>query len=150
MAAIYQDSTVCLAATNARDSSIGLFSSWPRSASHSWSPESEIHQSTQVTHSHYSIVDETGNNRALLIRNKSRAGNVNINALNWRQNHYTWSDRMMTTDAGPFPLLMRGWAHQELLLALRVIHFGPGFLVVDCGQDVVCEDRHYNGDLVST
>lgn len=38
-----------------------------------------------------------------------------------------------------FPLLSRGWAYQERLLAPRVLHFGRHELLWECMQDLDCE-----------
>jgi hypothetical protein len=42
-------------------------------------------------------------------------------------------------DQADFPLLKRGWVHQERLLAPRVLHFGPQELWWECLEHVDCE-----------
>jgi hypothetical protein len=42
-------------------------------------------------------------------------------------------------DEANFPLLKRGWVHQERLLAPRVLHFGPQELWWECLEHVDCE-----------
>jgi hypothetical protein len=42
-------------------------------------------------------------------------------------------------NASAFPLLTRGWAYQERLLAPRVLHFGSQEIFWECMQDLDCE-----------
>ncbi|KAI8724343.1 HET domain-containing protein [Fusarium sp. LHS14.1] len=50
-----------------------------------------------------------------------------------------WDDIQGSRLLQEFPLLTRGWAYQERLLAPRVLHFCRGELVLECLRTTVCE-----------
>jgi hypothetical protein len=62
--------------------------------------------------------------------------------------HYEFS-REGSFGPEPWPLLKRGWALQERLLAPRVLHFGEFELLWECIEDTSCEcgDKYFSQNL---
>ncbi|KAM7202468.1 hypothetical protein V8F33_002688 [Rhypophila sp. PSN 637] len=50
-----------------------------------------------------------------------------------------WVNPLLNPSREIFPLLMRGWAFQERILAPRVLHFCNSELVWECNEEVICE-----------
>jgi len=68
----------------------------------------------------------------------SKLSSVNIGTLSARVfTHLPGTSTKDSTSA--LPLISRGWAFQERLLAPRVLHFGPDELIWDCNETRECQ-----------
>jgi hypothetical protein len=109
MAQIYMNSYITIAATASKDSSQGLF----RVHGHEHAPK---------TH-------------------QLQGQNLLKYDVHVRKPLPHFNNKSMRTkgEQDYFPLLQRGWVHQERLLSPRVVHFGPEEVLWECLNTTTCE-----------
>ncbi|KAF2710084.1 HET-domain-containing protein, partial [Pleomassaria siparia CBS 279.74] len=113
MAAIYQHSYLTLAATWARDGTMGC----------------------------YNVARDKSSNK--YEASTLHSDDSQLQSVYYRQQlpHWWASKRTsrFTRDGTNFPLLSRAWVFQERILSPRVLHFGEGELLWECLEEYTCE-----------